>query len=156
MHTEQLNNLLNAYARENGLGKFTPSKQGTYRLSFKNNLVVHVDSLGNNGTVLLYAEIGSLPGEAQAEVCQSLLKANFPGYETRHNTLAINKQQNSVMLLRPLSSHEYDMDMAAFKKLLNDFTSALSEWRQKFLDGDLSQDNKAEQDEAPSNRFIRG
>ena len=76
-------------------------------MSFKNDLVVNVDSLSDSGTVLVYAEVG--PAPEQAEACQALLKANFPGYETRHNTLAINKQKNTVVLLRPLPEHDMDI-----------------------------------------------
>ena len=154
MYIDQLNNLLNNYAVENGLGKFSPSKQGTYRLTFQDNLVVNIDALSNAGVILIYANVGTVPSHARDEVCRALLKANFPGYETRHNTLALNEQQDTVLLLKSLSGE--NVGLKTFKKSMDDFISALNVWRRKVFDGNLVSEDEKGESEVSSSRFIRG
>lgn len=154
MYLDHFNNLLNSYTVENGLGKFIPSKQGTYRLTFKHDLVVNIDALDNSGVILIYAEVGPVPEQMQAEIHQALLQANFPGYETRHNTLALDEQKNTVMLVKPLLG--YDINIVVFQKSLDAFVSALSLWRQKLRDGHLVHSADERKDDAPCGRYIRG
>lgn len=127
----RLEQILIEYSQENNLDHTLKIDQDNKCMMTVNeiNTVVFERALARNG-YYIYAAIGRIPPEREAEIAILALESNLFGLETGLSQLGYAKDQRLLVLFTYLE--EENVDYENFKKVFKNFTDHLLHWNEKF------------------------
>lgn len=122
----RLEELMDAFAHEAGLGSIDPNGAGMYHLDF-DDMTVAFRETEDASRLLVFGAIGELPPEGAEIFCRVMLKAMFQEGVVSGAIFSIDPETERLFLqrLEPLSN----LDFAGFKVLVEAFVNELEKWR---------------------------
>lgn len=126
-----IDTLLERFGKDTGLGRLTLDDSGSYTF-LVDEAKVSFMHIAEGGTLLLFADVGELPGAGLAGMLLAALRANFLFRGTAGATLAVRPGSPVLFLNRSLKLD--GLSYEEFVQALGDFTNTLSEWRRLLAD----------------------
>lgn len=97
-------------------------------LQFTEDLIVNVQYAEVTDSLLLYSNLGELPGSASPDLLREMLEANFFWRETGGATLSIQPDSKMVMLAYEEPAEATTPER--FEEVLKDFAESANSWQQ--------------------------
>ena len=147
----ELNELLSTL----GMPALEFDANGCASLLFNDSIAVNFEHDRASGLLHLYTDLGPLPVDGRETVYRALLEANLFGVETRGATLALDQNQNQVVLFKTV--HDSSLTLSSFSQLLAGFVDCATLWQQRLISSADGPESRAEGQitRAPSIRRIR-
>jgi hypothetical protein len=126
MSADRAGALIRALGHAVGIDDLDLDDGGTCTLRFdETGLTLELDE--SEDRLVLHAALGRLPAEGQAELLARLLEANLFWKDTQGATLALDRREDRVLLLRAVP---LDAPPAGFPGLVERFVDAAEAWRE--------------------------
>jgi hypothetical protein len=126
MSADRASALIRALGNAVGIDALSLDDGGTCTLSMDDTvLALELDE--GEGRLVLHAGLGPLPAEGQAELLARLLEGNLFWKDTHGATLALDRRDDRVLLLRAVP---LDSPPAGFPGLVERFVDAAEAWRE--------------------------
>ena len=126
MSADRADALIRALGHAVGIDALSLDDGGACALRFDETvLALELDE--GEARLVLHAGLGPLPAEGQAELLARLLEGNLFWKDTHGATLALDRRQDRVLLLRAVP---LDSPPAGFPGLVERFVDAAEAWRE--------------------------
>jgi Tir chaperone protein (CesT) family len=126
MSADRADALIRALGHAVGIDALALDDGGTCTLRFDETVLTFELDEGEDRLVL-HAAVGPLPAEGQAELLARLLEGNLFWKDTHGATLALDRREDRVLLLRAVP---LDSPSAGFPGLVERFVDAAEAWRE--------------------------
>lgn len=117
--------LIGDFAQRVGLKGLTPDDEGCVYLQF-DEMVVCFSEVPDAASVAIYAPVGVLPPQANAQLLTLLMRANYLGRGTGGATLSQAEDGNTILLHQvvPLAV----LDGETFANMIEKFVNVVGQW----------------------------
>jgi hypothetical protein len=113
-----------------GLGALAFNEYGLCRLQFDESLIVDLESADGGATLHLSGALGALPDSA--EVCETLLHANFLGEGTGGAAFAWDQGRGELLLHRTIAAAQ--LDATGLASAVETFVNFYEGWTRKLAE----------------------
>lgn len=118
-----------------GLSDVEPDEDGAATIVIDDTLEIVVEPGEGGQGVLISAAVGALPADAREAALAELLEANLMGQGVGAAALAIDPDQEEIVLCRVILKS--DLDFEDFDRELVAFVNALRFWRERSDGGQI-------------------
>lgn len=144
--TVNIDNLLDRFGRQLGLGKLKFDENGVCRLVFDEKFNTDIELADDGATFYMYAVVGKIPPDNREAFYFELLSAHLFGAGTGGGTFAIDRARNEIVFNRSFSQDLTDLDVFAGE--VERFVNYLELWTGRFQNGEVGR--KKEQAPLPA------
>lgn len=123
MKTEQL---INDLGLTMGLQGLTMNEDGCARLVFDDKLAVNFEHDPETGELVIYMTLSLIPAEDREAFFLSLLEGNFARTQTAGFTLAVDSNNDEVILCQSILNEE--LGTASFVRIIENFINIGEQW----------------------------
>jgi len=131
-----LDALLGELARDLGVSQLALDRNGVCRLVFDGKVVVDLEPSHDGRALHMYGVVARIPAEGREGLFASLLDANYFGQGTGKAALAIDSQNNEVVLQQQLELET--LAASSFAQELQAFTDRLEDWQRRLEKGEFA------------------
>ena len=127
----EFRDLMDDFAKRVGLESLTPDDEGCVYVQFDDRAVCFCE-VPDAASVAIYAPVGVLPPQANAQLLTLLMRANYLGRGTGGATLSQAEDSNTILLHQviPLVA----LDGESFADTVEKFVNVLGEWHANLQD----------------------
>lgn len=130
---EHINRLLADFGNALGLEGLSLDDKGYCCLSF-DELLVHIEAVGDSALVLLYSSVGVVPEDAAPAIYRSLLDANYFFQGTAGATCGLDQAAGTVVLTRVVDTAP--MQVLDWEGVIQGFVDAAESCTRRLLTAD--------------------
>ena len=128
-------NLLDRFGRQLGLGKLKFDENGVCRLVFDEQFNADIELADDGASFYMYAVVGKIPPDNRESFYLELLSAHLFGTGTGGGTFAVDRSRDEVVFNRSFSQDLTDPDM--FAREVERFVNYLELWAGLFREGEV-------------------
>jgi hypothetical protein len=128
--------LLGELARHLGVNELALDHNGVCRLVFDGKVVVDLEPSRDGRSLHMCGVVARIPAEGREGLFAGLLDANYFGQGTGRAVLAIDSQNNEVVLQQQLELET--LAASSFAQELQAFTDRLEDWQRRMERGELA------------------
>ena len=129
-----------------GLSDVEPDEDGAATIVIDDTLEIVVEPGEGGQGVLISAAVGQLPADAREAALAELLEANLMGQGVGAAALAIDPDQEEIVLCRVILKS--DLDFGDFDRELVGFATALRFWRERCDGGQIGKGADGDEQDA--------